>query len=187
MVEAPHYVGIEGFFTRVAPGPVSAVVTQRNRFGQGNVETGRPSDPGSDLGDFERVREAGAHVVIGEYEDLSLARQATKGTRMKYSVTVTLEAGTKIVGLFFTDSVTGSTRPRGAAGEKQVQLLFALGETARELRALRRRDPYGRVRVLVRDRDVVRTPFVTFHGRGPTPIAIRYRFTAHVFHHAPAP
>ena len=63
----------ERVLARVAERTVPAVVTERDRLGERDVEPQRPRDPGGDLGDLERVGEPGALVVLREDEHLRLA------------------------------------------------------------------------------------------------------------------
>ena len=101
VVEAAFDEGIERLFAGVAAGSVSAVVTKGDGLGEGDVESERPRDAGRDLGDLERVGETGAHVVVGEDEDLGLAGEASKRAGVQDPIAVALKAGAKLVGLLF--------------------------------------------------------------------------------------
>ncbi len=78
VVEASGHVGVERVLAGVATGPVAAVVPERDGLGERDVEPQRPGDGARDLGHLERVGQPGALVVLGEHEDLGLARQATE-------------------------------------------------------------------------------------------------------------
>ena len=73
MVEAADHEGVQRLFAGVAAGSVAAVVSERDRLGEGHVESHGARDAGRHLRDFEGVGEARAHVVVGEDEDLGLA------------------------------------------------------------------------------------------------------------------
>ena len=101
-------VRAEGVFAGVTSRPVAAVMPDGNCFGEGHIEPKRPSDRSSDLRNFESVGEAGALVVIGKDEDLSLAGEAAKGAGMKDAITVTLETRSERVGVLLERSVAGA-------------------------------------------------------------------------------
>ena len=105
-VGAPHGVvvpagdvGGEGVLGCVAPGPVPAVVAEGDGLGEGHVEAARAGDGGGDLGDLERMGQAGALVVVGEDEDLGLSGESAEGRgAVQDPVAVALEAGAERVG-----------------------------------------------------------------------------------------
>ena len=82
---SPHRVVVsiveiwaERVFTRMASGAVPAVVTNRDRLSEVDVEAKRPRYRTSNLGYFERVGEARTLVIIRKDEDLGFARKTTK-------------------------------------------------------------------------------------------------------------
>jgi len=73
---------------------------------------GLAQEPGadgfSDLGDFERVREAGAvEIVFAGPEDLGLVLEAAEGGRVEDSVAVDLEGRAVISGIGFSGEAFG--------------------------------------------------------------------------------
>jgi hypothetical protein len=166
---------------------VTTVVTKGNGFSERDVEPHWSSDARRHLGDLECVRETRSHVVVGKNEDLCLARKATKSARVKYSVTVALEAGSKLVRLFFSKTVAPAATSGRTRGHERIEQLFALKKRASERRLAFYQDADARRRVFVSNGDVVTTPLVAAHGCGPAPCALGDGFSTHVSHLAPTP
>jgi hypothetical protein len=78
------------------------------------------------LGDFERVRKTRPRVVVGKDKDLGLAGEPTKSTRVQDSVAIALEAGTKLVRLFFVDAIAAPFASRGSRRHERVRELLTL-------------------------------------------------------------
>ena len=71
-------VRAERVFTRMASGAVPAVVANRDRLSEVDVEAKRSGYRTSNLGYFERVGEARTLMVIRKDEDLGFAGKTTK-------------------------------------------------------------------------------------------------------------
>ncbi len=121
VVEPPGYVGVERVFTGMTAGPVPAVVAERDGLCERDVEAARARDRSRDLCHLERVREAGALVILGEHEDLRLAGEAPKRRGVQDAVPVALEARSPRVGLFGHGS---PSRVTGAGSPRRQELLF---------------------------------------------------------------
>jgi hypothetical protein len=126
-------------------------------------------------------------VVVGEDEDLRLAGETTKSTRVQDAVAVSLEARTKLVGFFFLDAMAAALTPRGSRRHEHVEEFLTLAKGAGERGLTFNEWANGGVRVPVCDGHVVLDAFVTTHRRGPAPGAIGDGFVAHVSHLASAP
>jgi len=100
VIEAALNEGIECFFAGVSTRTVTAVVSQGDGLGESHVQSEWSSDTGRDLGDFQGVRQSGAHMVVRKDEDLGFAGQAAKRVRVQDAIAVALEARAKLVGLF---------------------------------------------------------------------------------------
>ena len=138
-IGAPHRVVValgqirrEGVFAGVAARAVAAVVAERDRLDERNIEPQRPADARGDLRDLERVREPRALVIGGEDEDLRLARQPAKRTRVQDAITVSFEARAHRVGGLFDATIAGTARQGGAVRERGPLERFAID--ARERR-----------------------------------------------------
>src|SRR5690606_39274760 len=118
--------GVERLLAGMATRPVPAVVTDRDRLGESDVEAGRPGNRGGHLVHLEGVREAGALMVLGEHEDLRLAGQPSKRRRVQDAVPVPLEAGPLRIRLLRALAVTGAPGPRGASPQQLVLTLLPL-------------------------------------------------------------
>ena len=79
-------------------GTVAAVVRQRDRLGERDVEAQGTGDRRGHLRHLERMGQAGALVVVGEHEDLRLPGEAPEGAGVQDPVAVALEAGAERVG-----------------------------------------------------------------------------------------
>jgi hypothetical protein len=79
MVETFVEIWRQRIFAGVATRAVSAVVSDRHRLSQWNIEAERLGNGPCDLGDFESVSQAGSLMIIWEDEDLSLASEAPEG------------------------------------------------------------------------------------------------------------
>ena len=95
----------EGIFAGVPARPVPAVMSDGNGFGEGHIQSERTRNGSSDLSNFEGMGEAGALMVVGEYEDLCFAGEAAKCTGMKDAITVALEARSERVGFLVKRSI----------------------------------------------------------------------------------
>ena len=78
MVEPADQIWRQRIFTGMAARTVPAVVTDRHRLGEGDVEAERLSDRSGDLGYFERVGHPGALMIFREDEHLCLAGEPAK-------------------------------------------------------------------------------------------------------------
>ncbi len=105
MVVAARQVRAEGILARVAAGAVPAIVAERDRLGECDIESERPRDRDCDLGHLEGVGQASALVVVGEDEDLGLACQTPERRRMQDAVTVAFETGAELIGFLFDEAV----------------------------------------------------------------------------------
>ena len=86
-------------FAGVAEGWMADIVDQRERFGEIDVEAQRAGDLPRDLCNFDGVREAAAKVVGGAAgENLRLAREAAKRTRLHHAIAVTFERFAVVTG-----------------------------------------------------------------------------------------
>ena len=165
-IGAPHGVvvplgdvGRQGVLAGVPAGAVAAVVPEGDGLGERHVETERLADGTSDLGDLERVREAGALVVVGEHEHLRLAGEAAEGVGVQDPVAVALEAGPEGIWLLFDDAIASARR---ACGERR-QVIFVMLLPRRPTERGRRAGPGPRI--LVGEPHVAHG--VTAHGRRP--------------------
>ena len=142
----PATYGRERVLARVAERTVPAVVAERDRLGERDVEPTRPRDAGGHLRDLERMGEAGALVVLREDEHLRLAREAAEGRRaVEDAVTVPLEAGAPFVGLLRRGAMAARRAPgwRPVRGAPSSDSSRATRSNRRPGRAWRRR-PRGR-------------------------------------------
>ena len=127
-VGAPHGVVVaaghercEGILRRVTTGAVAAVVAERDRLGEGDVEPDRRGDGGGHLGDLERMGEPGALVVFGEDEHLRLAGQpAERGGAVQDAVAVALETRAQGVGRLGHGPIARPTGEGGAGAHRVV-------------------------------------------------------------------
>ena len=105
----PATYGRQRVLAGVAARAVAAVVAERDRLGERDVEAERPGDRRGHLGDLEGVGEPGALVVVGEHEHLGLAGQAAERGGVQDAVAVAFEAGAARVGLLLDER--GRRRP----------------------------------------------------------------------------
>ncbi len=176
VVEAAGHVGVERVLAGMATRAVAAVVAERDRLGERDVQPQRPGDGACDLRHLERMGQPGALMVLGEDEDLGLAGQAAEGGGVEDAVAVALEAGAPLVGLLGARAFAGA-RGAGGSGREQRRLeLLAFGAAAGRdgLGAFRGRRPGGRtdpgVRVGVGQ---AHGSGVARHRRCPADIAFR--------------
>ena len=88
------HAGVERVLAGVAEGRVAEIVAERDRLGEIVVETQRAGERAGDLGDLDRVGEAGAEMVaLVMDEHLRLVGEAAEGGRMDDAVAVALEFG----------------------------------------------------------------------------------------------
>ena len=114
---------VEGILARVSARPVTAVVPEGDRVGQGHVDADTAGDRGRDLCHFEGVRQSGA-LVIGWIDDhLGLAGQAPERGGVHYPITITFEAGAFVIGLL-RDRPVARPLGKGSAGAQRCS--FAL-------------------------------------------------------------
>ena len=91
-VAEPLHLPVQFFFTGMRERRVTDVVCERQSFSQILVQAERGRDRASDLGDFDRVGEAVAKMVVeAGREDLRLVLQAPECARVDDAVAVTLE------------------------------------------------------------------------------------------------
>ena len=111
VVAGPGQVRRERLLRRVPGRAVPAVVGERDRLHQREAQVGGPGDAGGDLGHLDRVREAGAEmVVLGRDEHLALAGEAPPRPRVLHPVEVALEAQAVRVGLLGPGPVARADR-----------------------------------------------------------------------------
>jgi len=107
----PGHERVQGAFAGVAEGGMAQVMGQADGFGQVLVDRQGAGDGAADLGDLQRMRQAGAVVVaLIVDEDLGLVLQAAEGSGVQDAVAVALEGGA-VVRLVFRVG----TAPRVAA------------------------------------------------------------------------
>ena len=123
VVEAPRHVGIQRILTGVTPGPVPAVVAERDGLGQCDVQPAGACNRGGELCHFEGVGQACALVILGEHEDLRLAGQAPERRGVQDPVAVALEARPPGIGLL---GQRAAARGGGAGGPRRQQLVLEL-------------------------------------------------------------
>ena len=123
----PATYGRERVFAGVAAGTVAAVVAERDGLGERHVEAERTGDRRGDLGDLERVGEAGALVVVGEHEHLCLAGQAAERAGVQDAVAVAFEAGAPRIGRFLDRRGCRRRWPRVASVASDVVFAFLAG------------------------------------------------------------
>jgi hypothetical protein len=123
VVKSLRNENVEGILTRVSARPMTAVVPQGDRVGQGYVDADPTGDRGRDLGHFESVGQPGALVVAWINDDLRLAGQAPERSGVHNPITVPLEAGALVIGLL-RDRPISSSCGKGSAGAERCS--FAL-------------------------------------------------------------
>ena len=105
---------------------MTAVVGQRDGFGEGQAQVDGAGDPGGDLGDLDGVGEAGAEVVVfGGDEHLALAGEPAPRPGVLDAVEVALEAEPVGVGRLGAGAVPGPDGSGRAGGERGVEVGFA--------------------------------------------------------------
>jgi hypothetical protein len=109
-------------------------------------------------------------VVVGEDEDLRLARQATEGRGVEDAVAVALEAGPPLVGFLGPGAVAAAHGQRGA--RRQRRRLMILPGSAVQARTV---DGGARIGVGHPHPGALRA----VHGRGPALGAILHRCVGH--------
>ena len=117
--------GDERVLAGVAARAVAAVVADRHRLDEGDVEAQRRRDRAGDLGDFERVGHPVALMITGKDEDLGLARQAPERRIVENSVPVPLEARPIRIGFLLDRSVAGPGCLRGVRCENRSVAILA--------------------------------------------------------------
>ena len=97
------------------------VMTKTDRLRQGLVETQSHSHRPSDLGDLQRVSQAGYEVVaLGVDEHLGLVLQPTEGLGVDDAVAIPFEGGPVFVGFFGDFSAPAVGGSGGGRGQKLV-------------------------------------------------------------------
>ena len=90
---------------------MTAVVTERDRLSQGDVEATGTGDAAGDLGHFEGMGEPGALMISRKNEHLGLTGQTSECGPMEDPVAVSFEAGPHRVGLFIKSPVAWASCP----------------------------------------------------------------------------
>ena len=111
-----------------AEADVDAVLEQRaerHGLGQGHIEPEGSGDPRGHLGHLEGVGQSSSLVVVGEHEDLGLARQAAKGGSMEDPVAIALEAGAPWVRLLGKEPLARTDGTCGPRHKGTVLTFFA--------------------------------------------------------------
>src|SRR5207253_505362 len=107
--------------------PVPAVVRERDRFGERHAQTGRPSDTGGDLRDFDGVRKPRAEVIVFRRDvDLALAREPAPRPRVLDAVEVALKAQAERIGLLEPGADARADRPGRAGREAHIELVLTV-------------------------------------------------------------
>lgn len=115
----------ECVFACVPAGAVAAVVAEGDGFGECHIEAECARDGRGNLGDFERVGEARALVVIGEHEDLRLAGETAERRGVENAITVAFEARTKCIGFLGPTACSSADGTRGVRREEVVFTVLA--------------------------------------------------------------
>ena len=76
------------------------------------------------MGNFERVGETGALMIVGEHEDLRLTGKSAKGGRMQNAIAVAFETRAIHVGVLFDGAVTAAMRASGQACHRPILGVF---------------------------------------------------------------
>jgi hypothetical protein len=101
-------------------------VREGDRLRQWHAKLGRPCDPGRDLGDLDRVRQARAEMVVfGRDEDLALPGKSPPRTRVLHAIEITFEAQTIRIGILVASPRARADGTRRTGGEHRVELGFA--------------------------------------------------------------
>ncbi len=79
MIEAMRDKWRECVFAGMPARAMATVVADRNRLGEGDVESDCLGDRASDLSHLECVGESGALMIVWEHEHLGLSCETTKG------------------------------------------------------------------------------------------------------------
>ena len=108
MVEPAVEVRGQRVLAGMSTRPVPAVVPDRDRLDERNVQAQRLGHRPCHLGDLEGVGHARALVVVGEHEHLRLAGEPPKGRVVEDPVAVAFEAGAERVGLLGAAPVAGA-------------------------------------------------------------------------------
>ena len=124
MVVATVDEGRERLFAGMTGGAVPAVVAHRCRRRERHVQVCAPGDRSSDLGDFDRMGEAGTEVIVlRRDEDLALAGQPAERTAVLDAIEIALEARAEPIGLLGSLAVSGA---RGARRKWRERLVLRL-------------------------------------------------------------
>ena len=116
---------VEGVLARVPARPMTAVVPEGYRLGQGHVDPDAAGDRCRDLGHLEGMRQPGALMVGRIDDDLGLAGQASECCGVHDSIAVTFEAGALVVGLLCDRSRPRSFGKGSAGSERRALALLA--------------------------------------------------------------
>ena len=110
---------VQGCLAGVPEGPMTQVVAQGDRFTEALVEAQLEGDAAADLGDFQRVGDAGSKEVrLGDHEHLGLVQQAAKGARVQDPVAVT---GKRRPPRRLLQLSVSAIRPGGFPGRRQIR------------------------------------------------------------------
>ena len=163
VVEPTVEVGRQRVLAGVSAGPVTAVVADGDRLGEGHVEAKGLGDRPGDLGDLEGMGETGALVIVGEHEHLGLAGEPPERRVVQDAIAIPLEAGAERIGLLRDHALAGAARLCGAHGEDRCVPFLP----RRTIEGTVECD--GRDRVGMGDHHVVHTEVrvVSRHGRRP--------------------
>ena len=169
VIETAVQIGRQRVLAGMATRAVAAVVPDRDRLDQCDVEPQRLGHRAGDLGDLQRVGHPRSLVVLWEHEHLGLPGEPPEGRVVENTVAIAFEAGPVSVGLLIRRSVAGAQRWRRTDRE--------VGGVA-FLVCLSRQDPPDadlRRRIGVRDHHIVGTEpgIVAGHGRRPSIGALR--------------
>ena len=135
MVVPAGNIGTERVFGRVTTRAVPAVVAERDRLGENDVEPDCAGNGGGDLGDLEGVGEPGALMILGEDEHLGLAGEPPERRgAVEDPIAVAFEAGAERIGCLGAGPRAGADGQGGPLGERRpLELLagLAVGDRAR--------------------------------------------------------
>jgi hypothetical protein len=100
MIKAAFNKRSQCIFTGMSTWTMTTVVTERNSFGECDIEAKWSSNRGCDLSDFDGMGESSALMVVGEDKDLGFAGKSAKGRRMQNSISISFKTGSQWVGFF---------------------------------------------------------------------------------------
>jgi hypothetical protein len=125
MIEATFEVRRECILAGMASGPVTAIVPDRHRFDERDVEIEGLRDRPRHLCDFEGVGQSGALMVLGKDEYLGLAGQTSKRGIVKDAIAVPFKTGPVGIRLLVTLAIARSVGFGRMLGERHCFDFFS--------------------------------------------------------------